>query len=447
MTFVRSATGEELSRQLPGGVVSSRAYDNSGRPTQQRLVRRSGAVSGVPGTTGGAGGLEELARTDSHWQGEDRLAARDDAGLGTTRYVHDARGRLAGAVNASGREQWRAPGRTGNVYRQRSRSDRRYGAGGVLLEADGVTYGYDEAGNRVEKRLPDGQIWKYAWTSTGRLRSVTRPDGAIVEFGYDALGRRLWKRSGGETIRWQWDGHVPVHEWRERKVSDADAAGGGLTTWLFEPESFVPAAKRGEDGRTLSVVTDYLGTPREMVDEAGHLAWQAQLDVYGVAACAAGQPEDCPWRWQGQYEDVETGLYYNGFRYFDPGTGTYLSHDPIRIAGGYSLYGYVDDPLIWVDPLGLSRTCRQNGPAAADRELPRLDAKMKVHNPEGVDFPAPRDLARFPREDLQQLLDELVVSVRTRIALNATLGADPGHAQRQAIEQQMIKSISKILSS
>lgn len=36
-----------------------------------------------------------------------------------------------------------------------------------------------------------------------------------------------------------------------------------------------------------------------------------------------------PLRFQGQYEDAETGLYYNRHRYDDPETGTYLSVDPL----------------------------------------------------------------------------------------------------------------------
>ena len=46
---------------------------------------------------------------------------------------------------------------------------------------------------------------------------------------------------------------------------------------------------------------------------------------------------------KGQYEDEETGLYYNRFRYYDPSTGAYISQDPIGLAGGSRLYGYVHD--------------------------------------------------------------------------------------------------------
>ena len=64
---------------------------------------------------------------------------------------------------------------------------------------------------------------------------------------------------------------------------------------------------------------------------------------------------DCPFRYQGQYEDEETGLYYNRFRYYSPDSGTYISQDPISIAGGLNLYSYVHDSNAWVDIFGLTR--------------------------------------------------------------------------------------------
>ena len=60
-----------------------------------------------------------------------------------------------------------------------------------------------------------------------------------------------------------------------------------------------------------------------------------------------------PFRYQGQYEDIETGLYYNRFRYYSPESGTYISQDPIRLAGGLAFYGYVMDCNGWIDPWGL----------------------------------------------------------------------------------------------
>jgi RHS repeat-associated protein len=80
-----------------------------------------------------------------------------------------------------------------------------------------------------------------------------------------------------------------------------------------------------------------------------------ELDIYGKVHTFAGRSlSDCPFRWQGQYEDSETGLYYNRFRYYSPEEGMYLSQDPIGLAGGDKLYAYVHDVNSWVDIWGLS---------------------------------------------------------------------------------------------
>jgi RHS repeat-associated protein len=59
-------------------------------------------------------------------------------------------------------------------------------------------------------------------------------------------------------------------------------------------------------------------------------------------------------RFQNQWEDPESGLYYNYRRYYDPDTGQYLSPDPIGLQGGLRPHGYVHNPVGWVDPWGLA---------------------------------------------------------------------------------------------
>ena len=88
------------------------------------------------------------------------------------------------------------------------------------------------------------------------------------------------------------------------------------------------------------------------------MAWKATLDMYGmVRSLAGGTTTDskCNFRFPGQYEDEETGLCYNRFRYYMPSEGMYTQRDPIGLAGGNpTVYGYTWNSLTQVDPLGLS---------------------------------------------------------------------------------------------
>ncbi|GHC57502.1 RHS repeat-associated core domain-containing protein [Ulvibacter litoralis] len=81
---------------------------------------------------------------------------------------------------------------------------------------------------------------------------------------------------------------------------------------------------------------------------------------------------DCPFRYQGHFEDVETGLYYNRFRYYSAEEGAYISQDPIGLdSGEYNLYSYVQNSNALFDPLGLERYHRKNGQFGKKRGRPR----------------------------------------------------------------------------
>jgi RHS repeat-associated protein len=126
--------------------------------------------------------------------------------------------------------------------------------------------------------------------------------------------------------------------------------------WLITPAHAVPA----NSGLLMYVHNDPLGTPQVMTDESGALVWAAQYDPFGKAAVNEDPDGDGSLvtlnvRFPGQYYDQETELHYNYFRYYDPGTGRYLTSDPIGLEGGLNTYAYVGgNPLVWSDSLGLA---------------------------------------------------------------------------------------------
>lgn len=122
---------------------------------------------------------------------------------------------------------------------------------------------------------------------------------------------------------------------------------------MYDGESFTPVAKVTEQER-YTIVHDYLGTPTQAYDSKGKPVWEMLLDVYGNAKEYVGEKCFIPFRYQGQYEDNETKLYYNRFRYYDTNQGNYISQDPIRLAGNNpTIYTYVADTNILSDIFGL----------------------------------------------------------------------------------------------
>ena len=107
-------------------------------------------------------------------------------------------------------------------------------------------------------------------------------------------------------------------------------------------------------------MSDYLGTPLQAFDNNGNKVWEQEQDIFGRKKTGNNKSSFIPFKYQGQYEDVETGLYYNRFRYYDPRIGNYISQDPIRLAGNNpTLYGYVRDLNKRTDLFGLSELVYQ----------------------------------------------------------------------------------------
>lgn len=375
--FTRDDVGAELQRAMPGGIQSRWRRDTLGRPVQQEII----------------GAQKSHSSKTYVWGMDDRLTKVIDALGRETVFHHDVLGNLTAAQYSQNHFDLRMPDAVGNLFRSEAKNDRVYGPAGQLLakhDKNGTTrYQYDAEGYLISKTEPSGKVWRYEWNATGFLRKVIRPDGRDVKFEYDPLGRRISKTFNGKTTRWVWDGNNPLHEWvdsvrspasvkliKPNKSAEAEIAADqrdivlqplqsqappavaegdeqNPATWLFDPDTFAPMGKM-VDGRYYPIVTDYLGTPTAMFDDKGEKVWSADISVWGNLRNLEGERQTCPFRWPGQYEDEETGLYYNRFRYYDPDAGQYVSQDPIRLnAAKLNLASYPSDPLAWCDPLGL----------------------------------------------------------------------------------------------
>lgn len=98
---------------------------------------------------------------------------------------------------------------------------------------------------------------------------------------------------------------------------------------------------------------NHLGAPEAVTDAQGKLIWQASYEPFGQARIKSGA-FTLNLRLPGQYEDAESGLYYNRQRYYDPDKGQYLTPDPLGSPDGPNRYAYVaNNPLKYVDPDGL----------------------------------------------------------------------------------------------
>ena len=343
----RDVFGLEIEKILPGGIISKWERDNSGQIVAHWIEQQN---------------IDHTVRTLKHrrrykWGVNDLLKEIDDKEIGTTKFEHDERGNLTRTIFSNGIDQLRNPDAVGNLFKTPDRQDRKYDKGGRLLKSETATYSYDGEGFLITKQQKNGNEWRYQWNAAGMLEKVVRPDATEVLFKYDSLGRRIEKHYRKTITKWVWDGNKPLHEWKELNALESNP--DDIITWVFEEDSFTLAGKI-KGGKEYSILVDHLGTPNQIYNADGETIWEGYLDSYGKMRVEKGEVGSCPFRYQGQYEDIETGLYYNRFRYYAAEEGIYISQDPIDLySGEFNFYRYVDDPNIWVDEFGLAKAYRE----------------------------------------------------------------------------------------
>jgi RHS repeat-associated protein len=89
--------------------------------------------------------------------------------------------------------------------------------------------------------------------------------------------------------------------------------------------------------------------------DSGSVDAHYEYDTYGGSVIASGSAAaENAYRFSTKYRDKETGLYYYGYRYYDPAAGRWESRDPIGPGGGLNLYGFVENqPVAYIDAQGL----------------------------------------------------------------------------------------------
>jgi RHS repeat-associated protein len=108
------------------------------------------------------------------------------------------------------------------------------------------------------------------------------------------------------------------------------------------------------DSAFYAIVTDLIGTPVELIDpDTADPVGRADSDLWGRTTWRGA---GTPLRFPGQYHDGETGLHYNFARYYNPGTGRYLTTDPLGLVAAPNPHTYPSNPTCVADPLGLSPT-------------------------------------------------------------------------------------------
>ncbi|MBK4995777.1 RHS repeat protein [Pseudomonas sp. S37] len=400
ISYERDDLHREIGRIQGNGLIQRQTWSPNGQLLEQTLARQ--------------GESKRIAARNYRYDEAGQLHHLNDLNRGNLRYRYDPVGRLLEARLNYEKETF-AFDPAGNLLDPEAppgpnpHSPRKL-MDNVLRSYCGTQYRYDERGNLLE-RIENGKTGKFTWDLYDRLRRY-EDDRLVVEFGYDALGRRVYKDSrskyrnrvqagpvwnenarraldeelGCDLTLFVWDGDTLAFEQRGRN-------GKGRTThYVFEPGTFVPVAQgvmnhiedmlhqpnyefpynidRDPVWQYMPVPQsfdafdwfqcDQLGTPIEITSQSGEVIWRGIYNAFGEITRETRPRTTISTtfnsiRFQGQHFDIETNLHYNRYRYYTPSTGRFIGIDPIRFSGGLNLYYYAPNTTAWIDPLGLAR--------------------------------------------------------------------------------------------
>lgn len=359
-SFTTSYTWTSFDRPgtitAPSGRQVAYTYDSNGRVTgvtsggQSLVSGRSYRADGLPTGQTFGNGISEIRAYDA----AGRLVTWTIGSIETRSYSYDGAGNVAsiaygGVTRNYGYDMLdRLTSEPGQAYSWDSNSNRlsdttgAYSyqassnrmstnpAGTVTLDVAGNTtaigtrlFVYSDAGKLVQASVNGSSVGAYVYRSDA-LRAAKTTSGGTTLFHW-ALDGTLVEESGpsGTNVRgYAWIDGAPIAQW--------SGLGPVLPTYLH---------------------SDHLRAPRIGTSQAAIVVWRWESLAFGQSLPTGSSQVDL--RYPGQYADLESGLFQNWSRNFDPTLGRYLESDSVGLRGGTNTYAYVySNPLRLVDPTG-----------------------------------------------------------------------------------------------
>jgi len=222
-----------------------------------------------------------------------------------------------------------------------------------LADKGGVMRSYDAMGNTTGLSTGVG----YAYSDSGRMELVTQGAGVQAQYAYNGKGEQVRRTQGADDTYFAYDeaGHL---------IGQYDGSGLPVQQVLWFGDLPVGVLQgAGASQQVHYIEPDHLGTPRVVIDGTRNVAiwkWDTTGEAFGATPPNQNPDGDAAnfvfnLRFPGQRYDAASGLNYNYFRDYEPGTGRYAQSDPLGITDGPSTYTYVQSsPLYSFDKLGLA---------------------------------------------------------------------------------------------
>ena len=250
-------------------------------------------------------------------------------------------------------------------------------------------YGYDEIGNSTNWTAnclnqyrhcvydADGNMtacgpWSYTYDSANRLATVSSNGVLLVTNNYDARSRRVRNVTSEATPTYIYDDMKLVEE----RVAYANGSSSTIHYYWGKDLSGTLQGAGGVggllyltvDGAVYIPCYDNNGNITRYLDANGMTVAVYTYDTFGRTILKSGSLVDVfRYRFSTKYFDVETGLYYYGYRFYSPSLMRWFSRDPIGERDCLNLYVFCRNSIpIFVDYLGLTRVAITMGTELKD---------------------------------------------------------------------------------
>ncbi|WP_223855223.1 RHS repeat-associated core domain-containing protein [Ralstonia solanacearum] len=331
-----------------------------------------------------------------HWyryDAADRLLADDSRSWNDRRYSYDAADNRTSATSRTAK-QTIVPNAL-NQMQTVNGQPTQYDAAGNLLEDEARQYDWDAEHRliRIRYKAQAGKETRFGYDGLGRGTVITEVDGTgTTETHYVWCGEAICQKrdANGQLLR----AYYPEGESGPeigKRVAKADTAtetdaDGDEHDGRDQDGNDGKAAPQTESTGSLIYARNHLGSVTDTLTPDGRAVTHTEYGPYGELVKSQGRAEyRSDFGYAGMQYHAASGMYLTLFRAYDPGTGRWVSRDPIGEQGGFNLYGYVaGNPLTYVDPFGLALTTVDAAIEQAIRrgDIEELQALMEAANPE-----------------------------------------------------------------
>ncbi len=171
---------------------------------------------------------------------------------------------------------------------------------------------------------------------------ITYSDGSVVRFGYDGLGRRVFRQEGSNVRYFYYDG--------DRIIAEREGNAWVVRYLLgLRPSGFMA------NGQVRVYHADRLGSVRWVTDGSQNILVSYVYEGFGKIVGqngGGGGPYQFCGLW-GYRNDQDAGLMHVGARYYEVETGRFIQLDRLGTDLNHSDYTYCSNqPTLKVDPSG-----------------------------------------------------------------------------------------------